>query len=1176
MKKEPVDKLDKIEPIPEPILKECLKDKSNLIIFVGAGISCLCGYPLWDELANKLLYKCKNKYGGLTNSEIEIIKKNYDAVGKITYISSISNNIDFLISEELNKKLPTKGKKNKKRILDCLDAFKCTIITTNADTILDDLRDLSVEWKVFPELSRESLEYAKNYPSIIHMHGSITKADSMVFTLDKYVEKYSYKNGFAPYLANIFSHEENKVILFIGYSLREFQMLQYILDFDREKKFERFIYKLDGYLDCETIKKNIDIKYYKNLGIQLIPYSREAKGFDRLIDVLEAWKNTIEKHINTFQHLDIMVEQSIRQRPTKQSKEFVLEALGEITDVDYFSSNLIKSVYFKEWVKVLKNTWLFDADKNFKPCIITTDNLYKSSFWNGLSIIESYYKKYGFDSFITKLSKRVLKESARILKQDKNIKDIYLRKNTSFSIMQFLITILLANKAFLENTSIAKTIFESEIKSPFSNVNHLAYELYDRRSVLVDSNPNTVFMLYSLVLTNSKETSDYTKYYKHELMESIIKQNPTRYFSLAKDILTKKGATFYMMGSFYNYDILDSLDTLKSVSSYYLKVSSIYLDESFIKKEILWFVNSNNAYHKRIGLCLLNINFERCFDVFVDNIELFFSDDTYYSDLKITLSKNGNYITTNKDLFERIIELIKSINYENSDKSNETLKNGLFAALKPYDYNGLIPSFFITEKEEKSLNNYNKMVYSEPIDFNGIVHKFYQSIENLDIKDLVPFIDEEYKNLSSFYRRELFNAIDLYLSKKKYADYCYILRQIGSDYFKHFVFEVEYSKTISLSEDEIINLIDSLNDVEYKDNLDSIVGIVDDFSRDESKEENTIKLLSNFRYKLIDPDLSDNVIDSNKLDINLTHGNLFYRYFNILIKTTFKHIELTTKLEKQYSFFSKKYFNNHIFIFDILMFSDYLLYLIPTIFKNDILTYLTKCTPQHFMALAFVNDLNIVLQYLGGNNDFKTFLSKDEFNGEYRNNVLYRLVCNYFSTGKYKKLAYIAVATLNIESIENVYRSFNGYLDENADSTIAKRLNEFTDTLIKECSKNKTKDINIDRLIYVVSSLIESSKNINDRLWKLLIIISEFKHRHFFEELANLLINYCQIESDNVSNVLYSYVKSYEKYGFDYYIKNFIEMINALNQYDCMKSVCEDIKHQIIKKDIKTRNLFDF
>ena len=68
-------------------------------------------------------------------------------------------------------------------------------------------------------------------------------------------------------------------------------------------------------------------------------------------------------------------------------------------------------------------------------------------------------------------------------------------------------------------------------------------------------------------------------------------------------------------------------------------------------------------------------------------------------------------------------------------------------------------------------NNYNKMVYSEPIDFNGIVHKFYQSIENLDIKDLVPFIDEEYKNLSSFYRRELFNAIDLYLSKISINDF---------------------------------------------------------------------------------------------------------------------------------------------------------------------------------------------------------------------------------------------------------------------------------------------------------------------------------------------------------------------------------------------------------------------
>lgn len=1166
----------KIPELPVEILNECLKTYPNLIIFIGAGLSKLFGFPLWDDLANDLLDLCKNGKTKASNSEIEIVKKNFDPINKITFAATFLDDIDGIICSKLDKnKLKKRGIKNKEIILKCLNSFKSTIVTTNADTTIDEINNYSKIWNIYPELSKDAAKYVKRFPAVIHMHGSIDKPDSLVFTLNEYSSKYSFrsKNGFANELADLFSINENKTILFIGYSLREFEMLQYILGFDKDSKIKRNIFKLDGYLKCEETKIDVDRKYYKSLGITLIPYSREIKDFDKLIDVLVDWSNNIERQQNIFQHPDYLIKDAILSKPDNSSKILVLNAIESISDERYFSSNLIVSPYFKDWMKIISKTSLFDARKNFKPSYQTEEGLYSSSFWEGLNIIESYIRKYGNDDFIVKLVKKTQKDCASLLKEDEEIEDIYLRRNTSFSIMHYLLDIMLTSSKYLNVKSISKTIISSAFASPFFRTESFIYALYEARDVLIDSNPDIVFWLYTEMIKRMAESFDYNKYFIFKEMEKIIANNSENYFKYSKKRLLKD-KTHYSMGSFYEYNSIEYLRCDKFVPSYYLKESSKFIDDKMLREEIVQFISSDNEYANRMGLCLININFPRCVGIFSENIRLFCSKDTFYSDLRKLIEINGSLIAGNQDLFSLVIENIKNINYGKNEKNNETLKNGLLIALKPFDYQQAIDNFEMTPSEQKQLRNFNKLVYSEPIDNSAYIKQFYESIKDVPVNQLQSIIETKFSDLSDFYRDDLFVAIDDYLSKITYCSYKPYLRNIYKDYFGYYLSEIAYGQKILLSKDEKIDLLKSIIEADYINYTDYILKIIEKLLVSEEVSLNEkIESLLLFKYKTIV--IEEKPLSEEKIDPNLTHGNYFYRYLKLLIQWCKKDDCIKKQLMEVYAFFKQKYLNNSIFIFDICAEYDSLLEIDNKLFSADFDLYFKDDSTYQYNALAFVSHLRQIIERIKNKDSFFNYIRNDSEDNELKTNILYRILVLYIDKGKFSSLKNEIVKINSVRVFENLYESLWPYPKLIQNIEFQFRLKDVTKKVIKVV-KDNSKTEKYDRLIYVLSQLIINTDGRYDFLWDLVIELSSFIHSHLFEETSEMIDNFKTTHIEQIIQIVDGYIKSIESNHVSYYAKSLIDILNKLNLIENYKTCCGDAKRRLTSIDIKLNRYFNY
>ena len=210
--------------IPDGI-KQAINNRS-LVIFVGAGASAQVGMPLWNTLADNILDECYNN-GYINDGDRDLLKtKLTDNKEKLSvafkYFEQDNNEGSFydLIEEALE---PNVELIEGAGIYDFCKYINARVITTNADLFIDKYYEEELIGHNIDEMNK----LLKKQPVLLKIHGSIKNRDSLVFRTSDYIDRYR-NPVFKELLGIIFN--KNNTILFLGYGLGEFELLEFVLE----------------------------------------------------------------------------------------------------------------------------------------------------------------------------------------------------------------------------------------------------------------------------------------------------------------------------------------------------------------------------------------------------------------------------------------------------------------------------------------------------------------------------------------------------------------------------------------------------------------------------------------------------------------------------------------------------------------------------------------------------------------------------------------------------------------------------------------------------------------------------------------------------------------------------------------------------------------------------------
>ena len=304
--------IDPIPPLP-PGLKEAAL-RGTLIPFIGAGASRLAGCPNWIEFAERALRYFVDQ-GKFTHGQLAQLSQQHPRV-KLSIARGLQRQHNLPIKFDAilypdGRNTNPKGR----RLYEALSKLGRTFVTTNYDDWLDTTigappltvsavggtgtptigQKPTIIYKV-EELTPDNLERPN---TIFHLHGSLLDPTRMILTTQDYVRHYANdrradgpegENRVLTFLGFLFSQ---KNVLFVGYGLEELEILEYVIGKARlmadPGKTEIRHFLLQGFFSHEEELARSLSNYYAECGIQLIPFLRDQKDWDQLMDVPEEY-----------------------------------------------------------------------------------------------------------------------------------------------------------------------------------------------------------------------------------------------------------------------------------------------------------------------------------------------------------------------------------------------------------------------------------------------------------------------------------------------------------------------------------------------------------------------------------------------------------------------------------------------------------------------------------------------------------------------------------------------------------------------------------------------------------------------------------------------------------------------------------------------------------------------
>ncbi|MDJ0625751.1 MAG: SIR2 family protein [Candidatus Caenarcaniphilales bacterium] len=285
------------------ILNKALEESKPITIFCGAGTSRLIGCKGWDQLAHELLNKAVElklinfrKQNDLTS--INNSRKIITICEGVFKKGSQDAKFDECIRNALKPKVSLKHDEDKnifkplKKLVDQIENkgfFTVNLITTNYDNhLLDEFPKRAKEFSSVEDMNSDFFEKIDS-TKVFYMHGHVDNQQSLIVTVSDYLKLYA-KSDFKEHMKKLF---EKSLILFLGYSLNEFELLSMTIDPNNTTALSH--YTLEGYFDVNGSEfTELDKYYFHGLGIDPIPYEKTHKSYHQQIDLLKEWIQQVE------------------------------------------------------------------------------------------------------------------------------------------------------------------------------------------------------------------------------------------------------------------------------------------------------------------------------------------------------------------------------------------------------------------------------------------------------------------------------------------------------------------------------------------------------------------------------------------------------------------------------------------------------------------------------------------------------------------------------------------------------------------------------------------------------------------------------------------------------------------------------------------------------------------
>jgi hypothetical protein len=283
--------LKDIPDLPEEIIEA--GPNGDLVLFVGAGISMLLNLPSWEAFARAVLEDLRDaellNYAELRHLA-DLPPRTQLSIAKL-----VASEAGYALDLTKSFRAASEGTSVYKAIND----IGCTCITTNYDELLAPRYLAAADGSATPNPVRRVSEredlfarYLDQMGTVIHLHGAISKPETMVVTTKEYLEHYDHENP-RHFLGELFA---KKTVLFLGYGLQENEILEHILRRGCVSATgERRRFALQGFFrDQQPLYERLHQYYSSSFGVHLIGYVRDDNDYRQQENVIGSWAPAIK------------------------------------------------------------------------------------------------------------------------------------------------------------------------------------------------------------------------------------------------------------------------------------------------------------------------------------------------------------------------------------------------------------------------------------------------------------------------------------------------------------------------------------------------------------------------------------------------------------------------------------------------------------------------------------------------------------------------------------------------------------------------------------------------------------------------------------------------------------------------------------------------------------------